>query len=104
MNVINVTEHMDAMYMTIELAVKAAHKDGWGAVMPYEVQRRLPFDRAEGSLRRDMLAMYRCGRLVRVGGEGARQGYRLPSHVERLSFRVNQGMWPFGAERVAWAM
>ena len=99
------TQHMDAMYLTIELAVKLAHKDGWKAVMPYEVQRRLPFDRAEGSLRRDMLAMYRCGRLVRVGGEGARQGYRLPTQVERLSFRVNQGVWPFGAERVsAWAM
>jgi len=98
------TEHMDAMYKTIELAVKTAHKDGWRAVMPYEVQRRLPFDRAEGSLRRDMLAMYKCGRLVRVGGEGARQGYRLPSQVERLSFRINQGMWPVGAERVvAWA-
>jgi len=100
----NMTEHMDAMYMTIEIAVKSAHRDGWRAVMPYEVQRRLPFDRAEGSLRRDMLAMYRTGRLVRVGGEGARQGYRLPSQVERLSFRINQGMWPFGAERVAaWA-
>jgi hypothetical protein len=101
----NTTEHMSAMYMTIELAVKAAHKDGWGAVMPYEVQRRLPFDRAEGSLRRDMLAMYRCGRLVRVGGEGARQGYRLPTQVERLSFRINRGIWPLGAERVVtWAM
>lgn len=99
------TEHMDAMYKTIELAVKAAHKDGWESVMPYEVQRRLPFDRAEGSLRRDMLAMYRCGRLVRVGGEGARQGYRQPTMMERLSFKVNGGVWPLGCERiVTWAM
>lgn len=94
------TEHMTAMYVTIELAVKAAHKDGWDAVMPFEVQRRLPFDRAEGSLRRDMLAMYHGGRLVRVGGEGARRGYRQPTLMEKLAFQINGGVWPVGAERV----
>jgi hypothetical protein len=46
--------------------------------------------------------MYQSGRLVRVGGEGARQGYRLPTKIERLSYQLNGGRWPHGTERVAW--
>lgn len=87
----------------IEVVMQRAQRDLRRPVLPREVQPRLPIDRAEGSLRRDMYAMYQSGRLVRVGGEGARQGYRLPTKIERLSYQLNGGRWPHGTERVAWA-
>jgi hypothetical protein len=68
--------------------------------LPRDVQTRLPYNRAEGSLRRDMLAMYEQGRIVRVGGHGARRGYRLPSRMEKLAYALNRGMWPHGTEFV----
>lgn len=86
----------------IEVVMQRAQRDLRRPVLPREVQPRLPIDRAEGSLRRDMYAMYQSGRLVRVGGEGARQGYRLPTKIERLSYQLNGGRWPHGTERVAW--
>jgi len=86
----------------IEVAMRRAERDLRRPVLPREVQPRLPIDRAEGSLRRDMYAMYQSGRLVRVGGEGARQGYRLPSKIERLAYHLNGGMWPHGTERGGW--
>lgn len=86
------------VYQQIEMAVLQAQRDLRRGVLPRDVQARLPYRRAEGSLRRDMLGMYRQGRLVRVGGEGARQGYRLPTRAERLSFSLNQALWPWWTE------
>jgi hypothetical protein len=70
-------------------------------VLPRDVQPMLDFYRAEGSLRRDMRAMWQAGLLVRIGGEGARQGYRLPTTLERLCYQLNGGLWPYGTERIA---
>lgn len=80
--------------------MRKAQRDLKRPVLPRELQPRLPFYRAEGSLRRDMLAMYEMGRLVRVGGYGCRQGYRLPTRIERLAWSLNAGMWPHGVERI----
>lgn len=91
----------ETVYEWIEYRVKQRQRDLGRAVYPWEVQSHLPFYRAEGSLRRDMLAMAQQGRLVRVGGSGARQGYRLPTRMERLAWHLNGGVWPVGCERVA---
>lgn len=66
-------------------------------VYPWMVQARLPYYRAEQSLRRDMVTLYREGRLIRVGGLGSRKGYRLPNVVERVAFE-SVGCFPFRAE------
>ena len=96
----NATEYMDMVYDEIEQAVQAAQRDLRRGVLPRDVQTRLPYSRAEGSLRRDMYAMFTTGRLVRIGGEGARRGYRLPTRMERIAFVINRGIWPLGVERV----
>jgi hypothetical protein len=99
-----ISEYTELVYQEIESAMTKAQRDLRRGVLPRDVQARLPYNRAEGSLRRDMLAMYQAGRLVRVGGYGARQGYRLPSRMERMCFSLNRGMWPHGTEFVvAWA-
>lgn len=101
---ISVSEYTELVYEAIENAVAKAYRDLGRGVLPRDIQARLPYDRAEGSLRRDMLAMYSAGRLVRVAGHGARQGYRLPHVIEKLAFAVNGGMWPYGTESVVtWA-
>lgn len=101
---INTTEYTEMVYAEIEVAMRKAHRDHWKTVFPIEIQRRLPFDRAEGSLRRDMLSMVSAGRLIRIGGPDARQGYRLPSRMEKLAYTLNRGMWPHKAEYVmSWA-
>lgn len=46
-------------------------------VLPKTVQAFLDFYRAEQTLRRDMAQMANRGHLVRIGGEGARRGYRV---------------------------
>lgn len=97
---VQTTEYTGLVWQEIEGAVRRAQRDLWRGVLPRDVQGRLPYDRAEGSLRRDMLAMSKAGKLVRVGGDGARQGYRLPTLMERISFEINRGVWPVGAERV----
>ncbi len=94
------TEYTLLVFDEIEKAVERLQRDLRRGVLPREVMMRLPYSRAEGSLRRDMLAMYEYGRLVRVGGHGARQGYRLPTRVERTAWTLNRGAWPVGAERV----
>lgn len=104
-----ISEYTELVYQEIESAVGKAQRDLRRGVLPRDVQARLPYNRAEGSLRRDMGAMWANGRLVRVGGAGARQGYRLPSRIEKMAWHINQGMWPYGAEFVrggvglAWA-
>lgn len=90
---------MAMVYAEITKAVGTAQRDLRRGVLPRDVQARLPYSRAEGSLRRDMLAMANAGLLVRVGGYGARQGYRLPTRIEALAWQINRGMWPLGTER-----
>lgn len=92
------------VYRLIEHHLGHVQRDLRKPVFPWELQGHLPINRAEGSLRRDMYHLYRTGRLVRVAGDGARQGYRLPTPTEKLAFRLNGGVWPVGAERVTmWA-
>lgn len=93
------SEHTLMVWAEIERVVAATQRDLRRGVLPRDVQARLPYNRAEGSLRRDMLMMYRMGKLIRLGGYGARQGYRLPTRMERLAYTLNQG-WPVGCERV----
>lgn len=95
-----ITEYTEMVWAEIERAVMCAKRDLRRGVLPRDVQSRLPYNRAEGSLRRDMLAMWRSGRLIRVGGEGARRGYRLPTKTERLSYTINFGIWPPGVEHL----
>lgn len=101
---IEVSEYTELVYGAIEDAVSRAYRDLGRGVLPRDIQARLPYDRAEGSLRRDCLAMWAAGRLVRVSGVAARQGYRPPTRIEKLAFNLNQGMWPHGTEFVmSWA-
>lgn len=92
--------HTEMVWTEIERAVGAGQRDLRRGVLPRDVQARLPYSRAEGSLRRDMIQMYRMGRLIRLGGDGARQGYRLPTRMERMAFTINQQWWPVGCERL----
>lgn len=94
------SEYTELVYQAIEIAVGKAYRDLKRGVLPRDIQARLPYDRAEGSLRRDCWAMSQAGRLVRISGAGARQGYRLPFPVERIAFSMNRGMWPHGTEQV----
>jgi hypothetical protein len=45
-------------------------------VFPWQVQARLDVSLHEATLRRKMAAIAADGLLIRVGGEGARRGYR----------------------------
>lgn len=97
------SDYMTLVYDEIEAVVRQSQRDLRRGVLPKDVRLRLPYLRAEGSLRRDMALMQVTGRLVRVGGKDARRGYRLPTPVERLAWQLNRGMWPPGAENVmAW--
>jgi len=101
---ISVSDYTELVYDAIENAVGRAYRDLQRGVLPKDIQARLPYNRAEGSLRRDMLQMYELGLLVRVGGHGARRGYRLPTRMEKLCWALNRGMWPHGTEFVvSWA-
>lgn len=92
------SEHTEFVWAEIERAVKTAQRDLRRVVLPRDVQARLPYSRAEASLRRDMITMYQQGRLIRLGGYGARRGYRLPTRMERLAYVLNQCWWPVGCE------
>lgn len=95
-----IRQNAELMYAHIEHVVGRAQRDLRRPVYPWEVQGRLMVSRHEGSLRRYMLDMYKMGRLVRVGGYGARQGYRLPTRLERLAWTLNAGLWPYGTEQI----
>lgn len=98
------SEYTALVWAEIEKALRLAQRDLRRGVLPRDVQARLPYSRAEGSLRRDMLAMYQAGRLVRVGGAGARRGYRMPTRAEMIAWQCNAGCWPVGSETLAlWA-
>lgn len=88
------TDYMELVYSEIEAAVVKAQRDLRRGVLPKDVQSRLPYSRAEGSLRRDMAEMAYDGRIVRVGGQMARRGYRMPTLAERVSRLCNGGVWP----------
>ena len=94
------TDYMSMIYEQIETTVARTQRDLRRGVLPRDVQARLPYSRAEGSLRRDMLQMYDSGMLVRVGGRGARRGYRVPTLAERVSYSCNGGRWPPGTEQL----
>ncbi len=91
--------YMKFIYEQIEAVVWVTQRELGRGVMPKEVKSRLAYGRVEGSLRRDMLEMSLGGRLVRLGGVGARRGYRVPTRMERLSFML-MGIWPHGSEEV----
>lgn len=97
---ITLSGHTEMVWVEIERAVKAAQRDLRRGVISRDVQARLPYYRAEGSLRRDMQMMVQMGRLIKLGGYGARQGYRLPTRMERLAYAMNQCRWPVGCERL----
>jgi hypothetical protein len=82
-----ITYYMDGIYEDIEGAVKRLQRNLRRGVLPKHVQPYLPYDRAEGSIRRDMGQMWTEGRLVRVGGQGTRRGYRCASTDERSAWR-----------------
>lgn len=56
--------------------VRKLERDYQRGVLPWMVQARLDFYRAEATLREDMRRLAASGLLVRVGGAEARQGYR----------------------------
>jgi hypothetical protein len=82
-----ITYYMDGIYDDIEGVVKRLQRNLMRGVLPKHVQPYLPYDRAEGSIRRDMGQMWVDGRLVRVGGQGTRRGYRCATSDERTGFR-----------------
>jgi len=94
------SQHTELVYEEIEKAMAVAQRELKRGVLPKDVQARLPYRRAEGSVRRDMGDMARIGRLVRLGGTGARQGYRLPTRMERICWGFMQ-MFPVGTEKVS---
>lgn len=78
--------------------LRQCQRDYGRGVLPREVQARLGVSISEFSVRRYMLRLWRRGELVRVGGARCRQGYRLPTVIERVGFRVTGGVWPWGTE------
>lgn len=46
-------------------------------IYPRDVQAHLGIAACEMTYRRYMVAAWQAGRLVRIGGDGARRGYRL---------------------------
>jgi hypothetical protein len=68
--------------------VRELERDLGRGVFPWMVMARLPVYRAEYTLRRDMMRLVRAGRLERIGGAGARQGYRTASAEFRRQARA----------------
>lgn len=93
------SEYTRSIYDQIRDAVRTSQRDLRRGVLPKHVQARLPYPRAEGSVRRDMGNMAAGGLLVRLGSETSRQGYRLPTATERLCYQI-LGTFPVGAERI----
>jgi hypothetical protein len=75
--ILPVSEHTAMVYEQILSVVRRGERDLRRGVLPRDVVARLPYRRAEGTVRRDMSAMWALGILERVGGEGCRRGYRV---------------------------
>lgn len=73
----HVSDYTLMIFEEIARAMAQAERDLGRAVYPREVMVRLPYRRAEGTVRRDMALMWELGLLERIGGSGARRGYRL---------------------------
>lgn len=80
------TDYTEFIYQQIENAVLKVCRNLRRGALPKHVQAYMPYYRAEGSLRRDMGAMWQLGRLVRVGRAGSRRGYRVSGSHERFLF------------------
>lgn len=80
------TDYTEFIYQQIENAVVKVTRNLQRGALPKHVQTWMPYYRAEGSLRRDMGAMWQCGRLVRIGRAGSRRGYRVARADERFLF------------------
>jgi hypothetical protein len=67
--------------LTVVRIVRKEQRNVCGAcgVLPKTVQAYLDEYRAEQTLRRDCATLWRAGILERVGGSGARRGYRVAS-------------------------
>jgi len=80
------TDYTEYIYQQIENCVVTVCRNLKRGALPRHVQAYLPYDRAEGSVRRDMGAMWQMGRLARIGRAGSRRGYRVASGDERFLF------------------
>ena len=65
-------------------AVKSRQRDVKYGVLPKTVQACLPVRIAEQTVRRYMAGMWREGKLFRIGGTGARRGYRALKRGEEV--------------------
>lgn len=74
------TEYQWMVCEQVLAAVRQAHRDLQRSVRAADVQPRLPYDRSESSIRRDLRRLWEAGMVERVGGSAMRrQGYRLAS-------------------------
>lgn len=62
-------------------------------VYPWMLTPQFDLIRVEGSFRRDMSRLAREGRLIRVGGEGSRRGYRVPTCAKVTLKPVQFATW-----------
>lgn len=60
-------------------------------VFPWQVQMWLPFGISEGYTRKTMVRLWQEGRLHRIGGDGARRGYRVMRCAPRLQIVRQDG-------------
>jgi hypothetical protein len=80
------TEYTEFIYEQVAACVARVTRNLQRGALPKHVQAYLPYYRAEGSIRRDMGAMWQSGQLMRIGRAGSRRGYRVPKADERFLF------------------
>lgn len=62
-------------------------------VFPWQVMYYAPFTISEGYARKTMVRLWQEGRLQRIGGAGARRGYRVAcGYVSRLRIVEGAGL------------
>lgn len=72
------TEYQQMVCEQVLAALRQAHRDLQRAVRAADVQPRLPYDRSESSIRRDLRRLWEAGKVERVGGSAKhRLGYVL---------------------------
>jgi len=89
--------------------VKRRQRDVKYGVLPKTVQIGLPFGVAEQTVRRYMAGMWQRGRLFRIGGTGARRGYRCLRAGEQvieggLVDLLRANPWGLTTDRIADAL